>query len=53
MSEEQKRFTLRMDADIFSWVQEQAKKNRRSVAKEIEFLLEQHLREEEQQQTDE
>ena len=50
MSEEQKRFTLRMDADIFKWVQEQAKKNRRSVAKEIEFLLEQHLRDDEKEE---
>lgn len=38
MSEE-KRFTLRMDGDLFERVRVSAAKNRRSVAKEIEFIL--------------
>lgn len=38
MSEE-KRFTLRMDSELFEEVKKSAKKNRRSVAKEIEFIL--------------
>ena len=37
---EQKRFTLRMDNDLFETIKKQ------SVAKEIEHLLEQHLKEE-------
>ncbi|AGR47198.1 hypothetical protein JIMMER1_64 [Brevibacillus phage Jimmer1] len=44
MSDE-KRFTLRMDADLFERIKEQADKNKRSIAKEIEFLIEKHLKE--------
>ena len=40
---DQKRFTLRMDQELFEQIQEQAAKNKRSVAKEIEYLLSQHL----------
>jgi len=41
---EQKRFTLRMDNDLFETIKKQAEENKRSVAKEIEHLLEQHLK---------
>lgn len=44
---EEKRFTLRMKADIFQKVVESAEKNKRSIAKEIEFLLEQYFSERE------
>lgn len=40
---EDKRFTLRMDQVIFDKVVEQADKNKRSIAKEIEFILEKHF----------
>lgn len=36
---EDKRFTLRMDSDLFEVVRKSASKNRRSVAKEIEYIL--------------
>lgn len=38
-----KRFTLRIDADILEKVKEQAEDNKRSMAKEIEFILEKYL----------
>ena len=38
MSKE-KRFTLRMDAELFERIKESAEKNRRSIAKEIEYIL--------------
>jgi hypothetical protein len=41
---EQKRFTLRMDADLFKEIEKRADLNKRSIAKEIEFLLERHLK---------
>lgn len=34
-----KRFTLRMNKELFEIVKKTAEKNRRSVAKEIEFIL--------------
>ncbi len=40
MSDE-KRFTLRMDAELFDEVKKSAEKNKRSVAKEIEYILSQ------------
>lgn len=40
---EQKRFTLRMNAELFELVKKQAEKNKRSIAKEIEYLLEQNF----------
>lgn len=43
---EQKRFTLRMDGELFETIKERAEKNKRSVAKEIEHLLETYLEEE-------
>ena len=45
--EEQKRFTLRMDSELFETVKKRAEENKRSVAKEIEFLIELYLKEEE------
>ena len=43
---EQKRFTLRMDSDLFKFIEKQAEENKRSIAKEIEMMLEQHLKSE-------
>ena len=37
--ETDKRFTLRMDKELFDIIKKSAEKNRRSVAKEIEFIL--------------
>lgn len=42
---DEKRFTLRMSRDIFDRVQKQAETNKRSIAKEIEYLLEQYFKE--------
>lgn len=39
MNEEEKRFTLRINAQLFERIKKQAAINRRSVAKEIEFIL--------------
>lgn len=39
----EKRFTLRMDADLFELVKKQSEQNKRSIAKEIEFILENSL----------
>lgn len=41
---EQKRFTLRIDADLFEVVKKRAEQNKRSIAKEIEYLLEEYLK---------
>jgi hypothetical protein len=41
---DQKRFTLRMDSDLFKQIEERASENKRSIAKEIEFLLEQYIK---------
>lgn len=38
----EKRFTLRMDADLFEKVKISANINKRSIAKEIEYVLELH-----------
>ena len=43
---EEKRFTLRMDGDLFQEISELAKKNRRSIAKEIEYAIAYYLHEE-------
>lgn len=40
---EEKRFTLRMSADLFETVKSSAERNKRSVAKEIEFILSEHF----------
>lgn len=39
-----KRFTLRMDKDLFDIVTQSAKENKRSVGREIEYILEQHFK---------
>jgi len=39
----EKRFTLRMDEHLFNEVKRLAEKNKRSVAKEIEYLVEQQI----------
>lgn len=44
---EEKRFTLRIDGELFEKVKSQAEKNKRSIAKEIEYLLEQYIGERE------
>lgn len=36
---EEKRFTLRMDGELFEEISQLAKENRRSVAKEIEYAV--------------
>ena len=41
-----KRFTLRMDAQLFEQVKEKAKENHRAIGAEIEFRLEQQLKKE-------
>lgn len=38
------RFTLRIDTQVFERVKDLAKKNKRSAAKQIEFILEDWLR---------
>ena len=41
--ETDKRFTLRMDAELFERIAQSAKANRRSIAKEIEQAVEEYL----------
>lgn len=40
----QKRYTLRMDLKIFNEVEKRATEYKRSIAKEIEFCIEQYLK---------
>lgn len=40
MEKQQTRFTLRIDADLFERIKIIANKNKRSAAKQIEFMLE-------------
>ena len=42
-NETDKRFTLRMDKELFERISFRAKKNRRSVAKEIEVAVEMYV----------
>ena len=37
---EDKRFTLRIDKELFAKVEQSAKRNKRAVGREIEFILE-------------
>jgi len=37
------RFTLRIDTELLNKIKEQAQKNKRSTAKEIEFILESYF----------
>ena len=41
--EEETRFTLRIDAKLFERIKQLAKENKRSSAKQIEFILEDWL----------
>ncbi len=43
--EEKKRFTLRIDAEIFAKLEQRAKDNKRSITKEIEYIIEKALNE--------
>lgn len=43
MEEKVVQFTMRMDADLYEQLKESAKKNRRSIAKELEYLTDFHL----------
>lgn len=40
---DQTRFTLRINTDLLEKIKAEAAKNKRSTAKEIEFILEQYL----------
>jgi hypothetical protein len=51
MSEEDKRFTLRLDKQLFNKVAQQAKENSRSVGREIEHTLKQHINHQENKKT--
>lgn len=41
--EDRKAFTLRIEVDLFEKVRKIAKKNKRSIAKEIEFALDKYV----------
>ena len=41
--EDYARFTLRIPEKLFSVIKDEAKKNKRSTGKQIEFILEQYL----------
>lgn len=41
--EDQTRFTMRIDSDLLEQLKIEAGKNKRSTAKEIEFILEQYV----------
>ena len=41
--EKEKRFTLRMNIKLFEKIKKSADKNKRSIAKEIEFALEKYV----------
>ncbi|HDD0321352.1 TPA: Arc family DNA-binding protein [Staphylococcus aureus] len=41
--DEDKRFTLRIDKNLFQKVEQSAKKNKRAIGREIEFILEQYF----------
>lgn len=43
VAEERREFTLRINVDLFEKVKKSAEKNKRSIAKEIEFALEQYV----------
>lgn len=43
MADEKARFTLRIPQDLYSLVKTSAEENKRSVIKEIEFILEKHF----------
>ncbi len=41
--EEDKRFTLRIDKNLFAKIEEAARKDKRAIGREIEFILEQYF----------
>lgn len=41
--ETDKRFTLRIDSELFRLMEASAKKNKRAIGREIEFIIEQHF----------
>lgn len=41
--DDQTRFTMRINSDLLDQIKLEAEKNKRSTAKEIEFILEQHI----------
>lgn len=41
--EDRKRFTLRVTSELFEKIKKSADKNKRSIAKEIEFALEKYV----------
>lgn len=43
MPDEKARFTLRIPQDLYAQVKESADNNKRSVIKEIEYILEKHF----------
>lgn len=43
--EDRKAFTLRIELDLFEKIKNSAEKNKRSIAKEIEFALEKYVNE--------
>lgn len=42
--EEDTRFTMRINTELLNRIKSQAQENKRSTAKEIEFILEQYFR---------
>ena len=42
--EDQTRFTMRIDSELLDKIKIEAENNKRSTAKEIEFILEQYIR---------
>lgn len=41
--EDRKAFTLRLEVELYKKIKKSADKNKRSIAKEIEFVLEQYV----------
>ena len=41
--ESDKRFTLRIDKDLFAKIETSAQKDKRSIGRQIEFILDQHF----------
>ncbi len=42
--ESDSRFTLRIPKDLLDWVREEAKRNKRSTGKQIEFILDEYFK---------
>lgn len=45
IKENEIRFTMRMDSDLYETLKESAKQNKRSIAKELEYITEMHFKE--------